>query len=77
MVTEEDLKVGVIFSISNVTNFDSKYKIVEHSGEYCYFYDLTTPDYMFTTYTFSQILDFINSGTWRLEGFEKNIYELW
>lgn len=77
MVTKEDLKIGIVFTASNQTNFDSKYKIVEHSGTYCYFHNLNNPDYMFTTYTFSQILDFINSGTWRLEGFEENIYELW
>ena len=77
MVTKEDLKVGVIFSASNQTNFDSKYKIVEHHGNYCYFYNVENPDYILTTYTFNKILDFINDGTWKLEKPKENCYELW
>ena len=76
MVTKEDLKIGVVFSTSKQTSFDSKYKIVEHDGNYCYFYNLKNPNSIFKTYTFDKILDFINSGTWRIENTE-NIYELW
>jgi hypothetical protein len=76
MVTKEDLKVGVIFSASNQTNFDSKYKIVEHIGNECIFINIDNNS-TFRDYTFNKILDFINSGKWRLEKPKENIYELW